>query len=261
MANGPRARIIPVCLGTYERGLSDCDGDPEADGAAKRPCRWRRRCRGFQIHLKETQREPERYLKTVDLPPNLVQLSGRTQALWPHSKRLNDFNKWCVSFLPGGYNSTNKTGSHLIKAYAEARQAMTPTANMVFRRAKQRWRDVPIVLGHNGNVPILPGVLYTIKARKFIWLKLRVAEGHDVSILKLKFKLKLKLFDLYIRCDIRHFKATMSPDQFSALSPEPVNRNGYLTAVCDADGQRLGQAIDALAEIIRAGRLRFEGVL
>lgn len=47
----------PLCVGDYEAGDGECDGDPEAEASAiQAPCGWRDRCSALQCYLNETDK-------------------------------------------------------------------------------------------------------------------------------------------------------------------------------------------------------------
>lgn len=247
--------IIPVCVGTYERGHPHCDGDPRADNeAARKPCRWKRRCRGFQVYLNQTGHPPERYVKIVPAPPG----SGRSHIARPHKKTIRDFNRWCLIWLPGARDGRSQQGLARRKHYKAIRARMWPTANSILAYIKRRL-PMDVIVG-KGKIPVLPGCLYLITKYRTLTLKLRKAKGFDVGVLRLKFKLHHRAFDLCLACDVRVFKEQCGPELTRALAPEPYARANFQTLIPDADRAKVEKAVDVLAKLIRDRKLRFEGL-
>ena len=56
----------PACIGTYEVGHVQCDGDPSSKSEKDRkPCHWRDRCGGFQAHLESVGSDVEDYMVSL----------------------------------------------------------------------------------------------------------------------------------------------------------------------------------------------------
>lgn len=48
-------QLFPVCVGTYDRGHAECDGDPNgSDEQERMPCQVRDQCVGMAVHLRKT---------------------------------------------------------------------------------------------------------------------------------------------------------------------------------------------------------------
>lgn len=263
MPRKPNQKLIPICVGGYDKNDKTCNGDRSATGAAALPCTWRRRCTGFKAHLRQSNVDEDAYVTIVKIKsPSLRKKLGWSTTAEPIGKDHKEFVEWCESLaaehgvnLKRGYKPNRK----LSPTFKENKQE----SKRLIRQFVVAFRDssgAQFSLRKRGGELIMPGMYYISDKKRTsgylaLYRRRNSAERTDVAIFVCYLKPQSRALEVRLGVDMRTLQDAMGNRWTFQFKPEPCNDGQFVTAIKNLDEDSAMELAEAIGNALKQGIL------
>lgn len=245
----------PECIGTFEQGHQQCDGDPQAaDAAARLPCVWRRYCRGINNYLLHKETEETLAELLARLTQEELALHGERWADKPgHRNRMSPRGPKLKRGVPRHYSYYAWIHPSLEKAIKIFRTHLVPK----LPGAKIRAASSRLVLADVGTFYEQRG----FRRDGYRLLRWYCSRGQRLPVCAWRIRVVPDgLIAVELPCKLEVLREFLGPERSRRLAVySTANRLGRWGAQLYGLGLGLvGEAAEAVAELLLARKL--EGV-
>jgi hypothetical protein len=275
-----RHNLIPICVGTYERGNETCDGRSRARGSEGKPCSWRERCSAFQQHIADRGEEPEAYIEVIDTSEAIREETGMDQTGRALGRSYDDF-KALLDGLSQLYEfepapPVKRPPPPVLKPIPERKpRPRVPERNKRTRALESTFlRQVGSELGRSLTLSkrklILPGMLYIVDKRAvgngYVSLYCRARGGErrkrrNCPVLIIQPRVRSVTLNVGIAADVREIQRLTTFQEFDVLDPRPNVDGAFISRCTHLDANRLKLLAEVIGRLAKASIIDLPGLM
>jgi len=273
--------IISYCIGQYEAGDHQCDGNPAAGSSGdKTPCGWRGRCVAFTRHIAKAGKTPADYVEW----DSSVDEDGKECHYAIPKKGMAHFERFCDALIKAEMKKQKqqlKKGKKRGRKPTVDKRRAGPTKKaknaaklaLAKRREERRKRLAARMEKFLGQVEekmngalgfsqpgqvLAPGQMYVVdrlQTSGYVAIYCKAARGLDLPLFSIRHKLASLSYDVSLPVEMKQLESCLSASTLKKLKFVEVKDGRFKSLSPKVGKEHLMLMAETIAELVIGGNI------